>query len=197
MPPRTARAEPSPRLAGFLDELVTLFLREGFAGLTLDEIATRLRCSKASLYRLAASKEQLTQRVVARFFARATERVERQVARAPTGLAGVAIYLRAVARELAPASPRYFADVAGFAPAAEVYRQNTAIAAGRVRTLIDIGVADGSIRPVNAAFVGAAVAAVMSAIQSGEFRDAASIDDGRAYAELATLVTRAVAAPAG
>ena len=47
------------RRAELLDELVTLFLAEGFGALTLDELARRLRCSKSTLYGLAASKEQL------------------------------------------------------------------------------------------------------------------------------------------
>src|SRR3978361_1217024 len=63
-----------------LDELVTLVLAEGFGAFTLDELARRLRCSKSTLYGLAASKEQLVVAVVKRFFQRAPAGVEGRAA---------------------------------------------------------------------------------------------------------------------
>ena len=77
---------PSPTRRGaarhseLLDALVDLLLAEGFAHLTLDELAGRLRCSKRTLYALAGSKEQLVRAVVVHFFERATTRVEAAVA---------------------------------------------------------------------------------------------------------------------
>ena len=59
-----------------VDELVDLFLVEGFARLTLDEVAARLGCSKRTLYALADSKEQLAVRAVRFFFKRSTDQVE-------------------------------------------------------------------------------------------------------------------------
>ena len=44
------------RQTALLDDIVGLYLVEGFAHLTLDELASRLRCSKSTLYTLAASK---------------------------------------------------------------------------------------------------------------------------------------------
>src|SRR4051795_1530796 len=58
-----------------LDQLVTLVLAEGFGAFTLDELARRLRCSKSTLYALAASKEQLVVAVVKRFSQRPTATV--------------------------------------------------------------------------------------------------------------------------
>ena len=52
-------AHATARRAELFDQLVALLLSEGFAHLTLDEIAARLRCSKSTLYTLAGSKEQL------------------------------------------------------------------------------------------------------------------------------------------
>src|SRR5207237_56077 len=47
-----------------------LFLREGFLHLSTDDIARRLRCSKATLYRLAKSHEELFELVIERWLAR-------------------------------------------------------------------------------------------------------------------------------
>jgi len=145
------------------------------------------------LYSLADSKEQLVVRVVRQFFAAATHRVESQVEAADDDLGRVGVYLRAVAAELAPASPQFFADVAAFAPAREIYARNTALAAQRVRELIDSGVATGAIRPVHARFVGVAVTEVMTAIHNGTLTRSAALDDASAYEQLADLVVHGLA----
>src|SRR3978361_1742822 len=94
-----------------LDELVTLVLAEGFGAFTLDELARRLRCSKSTLYGLAASKEQLVVAVVKRFFQRATAAVEARVAVPTDHREQLSAYLLAVAEQLQPASATFFADV--------------------------------------------------------------------------------------
>ena len=149
---------PSPTRRGaarhseLLDALVDLLLAEGFAHLTLDELAGRLRCSKRTLYALAGSKEQLVRAAVVHFFERATTRVEAAVAAVAAPADRVAAYLRAVAAELAPASARFFDDMAAFPPAAEVYARNTEAAARRVGELIREGVAAGAFREVPVSF---------------------------------------------
>ena len=65
----------------------------------------------------------------------------------------VVAYLDAVAEYLQPLSRAFMDDLSALAPAAEVYRQNTAAAAERIRGLIADGVDTGAFRPVHAAFV--------------------------------------------
>src|SRR3954451_16630929 len=155
------------RQAELLDQLEALFLAEGFARFTLEDLAVRLHCSKSALYALAGSKEQLAHRVVRHFFRKATAAVEGHT-RPPTrsrpflrkataageahtvretdpGLRVVA-YLTAVARALAPAGPAFHRDLDGFPPGRETYEQNTALAADRVRQLIAEGVEQGRFR---------------------------------------------------
>ena len=188
---RSGRA--ATRRDELLDELVGLVLTDGFAALTLDELARRLHCSKSTLYGIAASKEQLVVAAVKRFFQRATAAVEERAARPADHREQISAYLLAVAEQLQPASPQFFADVAAFAPAREIYERNTRSAAGRVRQLVDQGVAAGTIRPVHAAFVGAAVAQVMDAIHRGDIRTGTGLDDAAAYRALADLVVAGVA----
>jgi AcrR family transcriptional regulator len=176
-----------------LDELVAVFLAEGFATFTLDELARRLRCSKSTLYGLAASKEQLVVAVVKRFFQRATTAVEQQAAAPDDHRERITAYLLAVAEQLQPASPAFFADLAAFAPAREIYQRNTSSAAARVQQLVSEGVTAGTVRPVHASFVGVAVASVMSAIHRGEVTATTGLDDAAAYRELADLVVTGLA----
>ena len=190
---RTARGQ--ARRAELLDELVTLVLAEGFAAFTLDELARRLHCSKTTLYGIAASKEQLVVAAVKRFFQRATTVVEERAAVPADHRERISAYLLAVAEQLQPASATFFADVAAFLPAREIYQRNTRSAAARVQQLVREGVAAGTIRPVHPSFVGVAVAAVMSAIHRGDVTAATGLDDAAAYRELADLVVAGIAPP--
>lgn len=176
------------RRTELFDDLVALLLAEGFAALTLDELAARLRCSKRTLYALAGSKEQLVRTAVVHFFRGATERVEKAVAIADGPGGRVAAYLGAVATELAPASAAFLSDVAAFAPAAEAYERNTRAAARRVQELVDEGVAEGAFRAVHAGFVGDVVSAVMVRIQQRDVAAATGLADADAYRHLADLL---------
>ncbi|GGO80135.1 TetR/AcrR family transcriptional regulator [Wenjunlia tyrosinilytica] len=183
------------RQAQLFDQLVDLFLAEGFADFTLDDLAGRLRCSKSTLYALASSKEQLAVAVVKYFFRRAAGRVEQRTSQADGPLERVGAYLSAVARELRPASARFYQDLAAFPPALEVYGRNTRIAAARVRSLVDEGVRSGAFRQVHAAFVGEIVSTAMVAIQRGEISERTGLRDAEAYDELATMLLHGISAP--
>ncbi|OMC36755.1 TetR family transcriptional regulator [Mycobacterium sp. GA-1841] len=180
------------RRVGLFDELVALFLREGFADLTLDEIASRLRCSKSTLYALAASKEQLVHSAVVHFFKRATDAIEERVEPVSGARQRITTYLLAVGDGLEAASDRFMADLDAFAPARAVYERNTQIAAKRVQDLIAEGVANGEFRDVHAAFAGELAAAMMVRIQRGSVRDSTGLDDAAAYRELASILTRGI-----
>ena len=184
--PRTARQ------AALRDQLVDLVLAEGFARLTLDEVAARLGCSKRTLYALADSKEQLATLAVRDFFRRATDHVETAIARTRSPARRVTRYLQAVAEALRPASRAFRDDLARFAPAREIYEQNTVAAAARVRALLNEGTRAGTFRNVPAAFVAEVVTATMRRITSGEIGAATGLDDAEAYAQLARLVVAGV-----
>ncbi|MCF6525346.1 TetR/AcrR family transcriptional regulator [Streptomyces sp. JJ36] len=189
-------AADGPRLTGrgaarrseLFDDLVRLFVGHGFAHLTLDDLAARLRCSKRTLYGLAGSKEQLVRAAVVHFFRCATARVEAALAAEAEPGDRLAAYLRAVSAELAPASPQFFDDLAAFEPAAEVYDRNTRAAARRVQQLIDEGVAAGAFREVHVAFAADVITSVMVRIQRRQVAGTTGLTDAQAYAHLAELL---------
>jgi AcrR family transcriptional regulator len=180
------------RGAQLLEQLIELYLAEGFGAFGMADLAARLRCSRSSLYLVASSKEQIILTAARRYFARAEERIEARVAAEPDLGKRIAVALDAVAIELAPASERFYADLAEFAPAQELYEDNTRRAAQRIQDIITAGVEAGTLRPVNARFVGAAVAEVMAAIQTGRIEAATGLDDAEAYRALSEVVFRAV-----
>lgn len=90
------------------------------------------------------------------------------------------------------ASAQFMSDLDAFAPAREVYEQNTRIAARRVQELITDGVAQGDFRGVHATFAGDLVATMMVRIQQGRVREATGLDDASAYRELASILTAGI-----
>lgn len=188
------RTRRTARQRELLDRLVALMAAEGFDGLTLDVLADRLRCSKTTLYALASSKQELVVEVVKQYFRTAATAVEARVSAEGDPTVRVQTYLSAVADELQPLSRAFLDDLSAFRPAAEVYAQNTAAAADRIRELLAEGVAAGAFRPLHAAFLAEMVAATMFEIQRGELFARLEMTDSEAYQELATLVIRAVTA---
>jgi AcrR family transcriptional regulator len=173
----------SGRTAALRDAMIDIVLAEGFLDLQMSDLAARLNCSKSTLYSIAPSREQLLVSVVRTFFRRATERVEAAVDPAAPAIERIGAYLNAVAVELAPASPAFFADLERFAPAGEIYRQNTEIAAARVQDLV-VEAAPG----IDPTFLGTVARLVMESIHRGEISRATGLDDSAAYRALAELI---------
>lgn len=189
---RVAGSAGTARQAELFDQLVDLVLAEGFADLTIDAVASRLRCSKTTLYALAGSREQLITASVVHFFRGAAERIENQLVGVSGPRERLGRYLSAVAGELQPASAAFYTDVAAFAPARAIYQRNTDLAAQRVQKLIAEGVEVGAFRPVNAAFVADVTSAIMVRIQARQVSLATGLADAQAYAELAELLLHGI-----
>ena len=192
MVPTVSPAHATARRAQLFDELVALFLREGFAHLTLDQIAARLHCSKSTLYTLAGSKDELVREVTVHFFRAATTEVEAAVAGATGTTERLTAYLTAVGVALQPADEQFMEDLAGFPPARDIYERNTRAAADRVHELINDGVAAGDVRDVHAAFVADVASSVMVRIQQRTIKSTLGLDDSQAYLELAQLLTTGI-----
>lgn len=180
------------RRTELFDGLLALMLADGFAHLQIADLAARLHCSRSTLYTLAGSKEQLVTKTVTHFFRTATEQVESRVADAATSRDAVVEYLIAVGDALSPASAQFMADLQAFAPTRELYEQNTAAAAARVRELIAAGVAAGEFRDVDAAFAGDLAATMMSRIQRRDVEAHTGLDDAQAYRQLASILMRGI-----
>ncbi|HEY8373197.1 MAG TPA: TetR/AcrR family transcriptional regulator [Pseudonocardiaceae bacterium] len=171
-----------------LDRLVDLFLAEGFAHLTLDDLAARLRCSKSTLYTLAPSKEQLAVRVVSHYFKTAAAHIERRVQGLPDPRERVGVYLAAAAEAMRGASRDFIADIAAFPPARAVYEQNARIAAERIRSFVREGVDQGVFRDVHAALVAEMVGLTIEGIQSGVITERTGLSEAEAFSALSEFL---------
>lgn len=185
---------PTRRQRALLAELEELFLAEGFVDFTLDVLAGRMRCSKSTLYTLAASKEQLAVRVVEHFFLGAAARIEAKIAGSSDSRELIEIYLAGVSEQLNRASTRFMRDVASFPPARSVYETNSQAAAERIRSFIAKGVADGVFREVHATLIAEMVGTLIESIQTGVLGARAGVSDAEAFTALSGLLLGGVTA---
>lgn len=176
-----------------LRQLENLILAEGFARLTVDDLASRLQCSKSTLYAIASSKEQLVVAAVRHFFREASARVGEKVASITDPSQRIAAYLAGLGEEMRHMSPECYADMVSLQVTAEIYARHSMATAQRVRESIQDGVASGSFRAVNAEFVGGAVSLLIDGIQHGELLDRTGLSTADAYRELGALVLSALA----
>lgn len=186
--PPAARGSPgrTPRQQQLFDELLAIFLAEGFRDFTMDAAAARLRCSKATIYALAGGREDLVRAVLVAFF----RQVSRGTEEALNGPGGpgqrLRAYLEAMAEQLRPASARFLQDVAASPVASGVYERNTRIAAAKVTALVAEGTAAGEFRPVPTEFIAEVVSSAMDRIQ--QRTGMGGLDGPSAYRELGLLI---------
>ena len=182
------RRQLTARQSDLLNRLEELFLADGFAAFTLDDLAARMRCSKSTLYALAPSKEQLSVLVVSHFFKKATARIEARIAEVVDVRARIGDYLSAAADELRPAGREFIADIAAFPPARAVYELNARAAAARIRSLIHEGVEQGQFRDVHAALVSEMVGLTIENIHLGVIAKRTGLSDAEAFEALAEFL---------
>jgi AcrR family transcriptional regulator len=190
---RARRRIDDDRREDLLARLEAIVLDEGFAKLTGDQMCTRLRCSKATLYAISSSREYLVSTALKRFFRAATERVESRVAEADEPAERIAVYLEAVGGQMRRMSPACFADMMANDATRDIYELNSRAAGRRVHELIAEGVEAGRFRPLHAEFVGASVGLLIEGIQSGALLVATGLSSGDAFVQLGDLVLSALA----
>jgi AcrR family transcriptional regulator len=182
------RAIDDTRQQQMLKEVSEIFFRDGFTGVGVDELSQRLRCSKATLYGLAGSKEQLVLRVTKRFFAQSAADIERIVAEERDPRILIQRYLEGVGAAMSSMSLKFYTDMVGYAPTAQVYSDNATAAAKRVSQLIAQGVEAGYFRPVHGVFASQLVALAIEGIHSGELLRGTDLTAGQAFSELGDLI---------
>ncbi|WP_024799693.1 TetR/AcrR family transcriptional regulator [Nocardia sp. BMG51109] len=182
------RAVAGDRVEELLRQAGDIVLSEGFTSVTMDELAQRLGCSKATLYSVAGSKEQLVQAITRRFFLGAAEEIEDKVAAETDPRQRIRTYLSGVGTAMHRHSPAFYDDMVSYAPTARIYRRNSDAAARRVHELIDEGVRAGAFRNLNGTFAAHVVAVAIDALQSGALLDATGLSPGDAFTELGDLL---------
>jgi AcrR family transcriptional regulator len=139
----------SPRLRRLLRDLETIMMSEGFLHLSTDDLARRLRCSKATLYRLADSREALLELVVSRWLARLRDNGCRELAAAEGWPAKLIGYLHAVKSQTKDASHRFMHDLREFPGGYHILMDHQRRRIELLETIIAGGVEAGDFQEVH------------------------------------------------
>ena len=176
------------RQEALLAALWDMFDKEGFSQLTIDEISSRLRCSKASLYRLAPSKDDLVVRVIDHRGQGMLAELEAKMALAETAAARLKVFFHVVRERDRHFSARFFADTMAFRPTREQWEYGTRDGVARLARLIDAGIESGEFRPVPASLTAFIIGYVADDIRRGDVTRVTGVPAEDSYDDLLTFV---------
>ncbi|MER5671918.1 TetR/AcrR family transcriptional regulator [Pseudonocardia alni] len=185
------------RMEELLTQLEQIVLAEGFTAVTMDDLAQRLGCSKATLYSVAGTKDQLVQTVTRRFFQQAAAQIEAAVAAETDPRVRIRTYLTGVGTAMRRNSPAFYDDMVSYEPTARIYRKNSDTAARRVHELITAGIRSGAFRDVNGTFAARLVAVAIDSVQSGVLLEGSGLTAGDAFSQLGDLLLDGLSRPTG
>ena len=175
-----------PRHREVLDAIERLFLDEGFAGISVRELAASVGCSRRTLYDLAPSKDELVLVVLDRFL----HRVGRTALEAISADAGFGERIRAYfmgAVELQRLSQSFADDLADDPAARRLFDRHFRYVMAVTEDLVAAGIDSGEFRPVSPAVVAGILAG--SGLYFNQVEIAA---DGDAVQEMLDLVIDAI-----
>lgn len=170
-----------------LEQLETIFLRDGFRGVTVEQLARRLRCSKRTIYLLAPSKEELFLRVFDRYLSRLREEGARGALAARPEEA-FAPYLSPAIVAASKLSATLIRDMTAYPPANEMWEHHQRERIAGLRQLVERCVAEGIFRHANAFLVAEVFAASLRRIRELSFLAASKLSYRAAVSELYELL---------
>ncbi|MDJ0771703.1 MAG: TetR/AcrR family transcriptional regulator [Ilumatobacter sp.] len=174
-----------------LDQLESLFLREGFSGFSVRELAAHVGCSRRTLYELAPSKDELVLIVFDRFL----HRVGRAALESIDGDRPFADQIRAYflgGIELQRIGQVFGEDLTDEPAARRLFDRHYGYVMAVVEQLVRGGIAAGEFRPVTPAVVAGVLAGSAQFFNQPDVQTDHGLDLERAVDELLDLVVRAV-----
>lgn len=192
--PRRTEERLGPRHREILDQLESVFLNEGFASVTVAQLAASVGCSRRTLYELAPSKDALVLIVLDRFL----HRVGRAALHAVDPGAAIAEQVRAYingALELQRLTAAFADDLADDPAARRLLDRHFRYVMSVSESLIERGIDAGEFRPVSPG-----VAAGMLAGSGLYFSQPGILDDvgmtrDEASREMTDIVLRSLLQP--
>jgi AcrR family transcriptional regulator len=178
-----------------LDRLEEIFLREGFRRITIGELATRLRCSRRSLYELAAGKNDLFVLVLDRLLRRIDAAGRVAAAQAASYEEKVTAFIEPGIAELRGASAAFFADIAGLTAARDRLAAHQESRMLQLEKIFAAGIRAKAFRKVHAAVAARAMVAAYRAVTDAKFLVGVDVTSTDAVRETENLFLRGLLHP--
>lgn len=192
--PRQTEERLGPRHRQVLDELEAVFLRDGFATLTVAQLAAEVGCSRRTLYELAPSKDALVLMVLDRFL----HRVGRAARQTIDPTAPIPDQLRSYfngAVELQRLTAAFADDLADDPAARRLLDRHFRYVMAVLEDLIERGIDAGVFRPVPAGVAAGVLAGSGLYFSQPEILHDVGLGRDEASAEIADLVLRSLLVP--
>ena len=170
-----------------LDRLEAIFLREGFRRVAIGELATRLRCSRRSLYELAASKNELFELILDRILRRIDASGRAAAADAGSFEEKVTAFIEPGITELRGASPAFFADIAGLPAARDRLTSHQEDRKLQLEKIFAAGIRAKVFRKMHPAVAARALVAAYRAVTDGRFLSDVDVTSTEAIREVESL----------
>jgi len=161
--PRERERALTDRQRELLDQLQALFA-DGFAHLTMAELAARLNCSLRTLYALAPSRDELVLIVVDRNLWRVGRTARDAIAPDLAPLEAVRAYLGAATVAVSRTTATFSRDLGALPRARQLATAHSDYLFAVTRTLLDLAVEQGQIAAVDTAAVGRILAGLGQAL---------------------------------
>jgi AcrR family transcriptional regulator len=143
--PRTDRL--TARQQDLLEQLESIIVEEGFCHLTVGSLASRLRCSRRTLYGLAPTKDELVLVVLDRRLRRTGRLAREQIAAVDDAADKIDAYL--IRSGLRPTSLRFAEDIARTPAAGRLFADHYRFAMAMLGNVLQDGMASGRIRSID------------------------------------------------
>jgi AcrR family transcriptional regulator len=178
----------TPRQARLLREIGDIALAEGFAHLRIEDMAGRLKCSRATLYAIAPTKEALFAKafnlIADSWIAYANERTRAT----PLGPERIARYAESVAQCQMAASPQLWRDMQVFPMTRAVLLERSAESSRDYRQYLAEAMSEGSIRSLNAVYISELILAGARLTRTPDVLEASGLSAEQAMVELARFI---------
>ncbi len=142
-----------------LDQLSSVF-DDGFAHLTMAELAARANCSLRTLYELAPSRDELVLTVVDRYLWRVGRRARPAIGSNMAPLDAVRAYLEAATVAVAGTTEAFARDLATVPAAQRLSDEHSDYLVAVTRCLLDLAVERGNIADVDTGAVARVIASL-------------------------------------
>lgn len=191
---RHAEAGLTTRQREVLDQLLAVFA-DGFAHLTMAEVASEVRCSLRTLYELAPSRDDLVLVVVDRHMWQVGRRAVEGVDPEATALDGIRAYLRGANEAVAHTSVAFANDTYADPHTRELMQAHSQYLIDVTRALLDDAVCRGEIEPVNTAAVARVLAGLGADLSRPDTIGSLNASPRDASNELVDIIIAGLQAP--
>lgn len=171
-----------------LDALQDVMLKEGFAHLTIGDLADRLHCSRRTLYELAPSKQEIVLLTLRRFFKQVQEAGYAAASVEEDAGRQIFQYMHVGVAAAMRMSPVIVADIDRWPPANRSWQEHIMLRVKGLREIVQRGIDAGLFRGVHVHLVAEVMFASWLRIHEADFYVRQNISLGDAFRELTKLL---------